>query len=267
MAQVVCLGVSGTTCHPSVMSHMLPHLPQNFTTRSLSPTSLVFRPSSPSLSCPTPAHSGLDQETLRDSRLSHRYGISWDNSDAWATEAPEKVGYLYHSLLQHARAYLALCGLASPKSCAAVLPISARTSSPGNTIDACHARSCRWTARYSPRFTGQRRSSHPGDTVYVLTGHTPVVSLHWLLTWCTCLPLSLCTVLARVVEYVSRARCTYALIQFVECITAHLRPSWSTFASKNKLRSASALVMYMFQRLRCTLRAPVVEYTFPEFTV
>ena len=46
------------------MSHMLPHLSQNTSTRSLS---LVFRP--PSLSCP----SELDQETLRDSRPSGRY--------------------------------------------------------------------------------------------------------------------------------------------------------------------------------------------------
>ena len=38
--------VSKTTCHPSVMSHMLPHLPQNNSARSLSPTSPVFRPSS-----------------------------------------------------------------------------------------------------------------------------------------------------------------------------------------------------------------------------
>ena len=57
--------VSKTTCHPSVMSQMLPHLPQNISTRSLSPTSLVFRPSSPSLSCPISAHSGLDYETLQ----------------------------------------------------------------------------------------------------------------------------------------------------------------------------------------------------------
>ena len=42
------------------MSHMLPHLPQNTSTRSLSPTSPAFRPSSPSLSCPTSVHSGLD---------------------------------------------------------------------------------------------------------------------------------------------------------------------------------------------------------------
>ena len=45
------------------MSHMLPHLSQNTSTRSLS---LIFRPSSPSLSCP----SELDRETLRDSRRS-----------------------------------------------------------------------------------------------------------------------------------------------------------------------------------------------------
>ena len=52
--------------HTSVMSHMLPHLSQNTSTRSLSPTSPIFRPSSPSLSCPL----ALDQETLRDSRRS-----------------------------------------------------------------------------------------------------------------------------------------------------------------------------------------------------
>ena len=51
---------------PSVMSHMLPHSSQNTSTRSLSPTSPIFRPSSPSLSCPQE----LDQETLRDSRRS-----------------------------------------------------------------------------------------------------------------------------------------------------------------------------------------------------
>ena len=50
---------------PSVMSHMLPHSSQNTSTRSLSPTSPIFRPS-PSLSCPLE----LDQETLRDSRRS-----------------------------------------------------------------------------------------------------------------------------------------------------------------------------------------------------
>ena len=44
------------------MSHMLPHLPQNTSTRSLSPTSPAFRPSSPSLSCPISAHSGLEHE-------------------------------------------------------------------------------------------------------------------------------------------------------------------------------------------------------------
>ena len=52
--------------HPSVMSHMLPHLSLNTSARSLSPTSPIFRPSSPSLSCPLE----LDQETLRDSRRS-----------------------------------------------------------------------------------------------------------------------------------------------------------------------------------------------------
>ena len=63
VAQVVCLGVSKVVCHPSVMSHMLPHLSQNTSTRSLSPT---FRRSSRSLSC----FSELDQETLRDPRRS-----------------------------------------------------------------------------------------------------------------------------------------------------------------------------------------------------
>ena len=58
VAQVVCLGVSKVVCHPSVMSHMLPHLSQNTSARLLS---LIFRPYSPSLSCP----SELDQETLR----------------------------------------------------------------------------------------------------------------------------------------------------------------------------------------------------------
>ena len=47
----------------SVMSHMLPHLSLNTSTRSLSPTSPIFRPCSPS--CPL----ALDEETLRDSRL------------------------------------------------------------------------------------------------------------------------------------------------------------------------------------------------------
>ena len=51
--------------HPSVMSRMLPHLSQNTSTRSLSPTSPIFRPSSPSLSCPLE----LDQETLGPSFL------------------------------------------------------------------------------------------------------------------------------------------------------------------------------------------------------
>ena len=50
--------------HPSVMSHMLSHSPQNTSTRSLLLTSLIFRPSSPSLSCSLE----LDRETLRDSR-------------------------------------------------------------------------------------------------------------------------------------------------------------------------------------------------------
>ena len=73
VAQVVCLGVSKVVCHPSVMSHVLPHLPQNTSARSLSPTSSAFRPSSPSLSCPISAHSGLEYETLRNPRRSGRY--------------------------------------------------------------------------------------------------------------------------------------------------------------------------------------------------
>ena len=55
--------------HPSVMSHMLPHLSLNTSAGSFSPTSPFFRPSSPSLSCPLE----LDQETLRDSRRSGGY--------------------------------------------------------------------------------------------------------------------------------------------------------------------------------------------------
>ena len=50
-------------------SHMLPYLSLNTSKRSLSPTSPIFQPSSPSLSCP----SELDQETLRDSRRSGGY--------------------------------------------------------------------------------------------------------------------------------------------------------------------------------------------------
>ena len=65
--------VSKTTCHPRVMSHMLPHLPQNTSSRSLSPTSPVFRTSSPSLTCPLSAHSGLECEHLRDPRRSGGY--------------------------------------------------------------------------------------------------------------------------------------------------------------------------------------------------
>ena len=52
------------------MSRMLLHLPQNTTTRSLSPTSLAFRPYSSSLTCPISAHSGLEYETLRNPRRS-----------------------------------------------------------------------------------------------------------------------------------------------------------------------------------------------------
>ena len=55
------------------MSHMLPHLPQNTSTRSLSPTSPLFRSSSVSLTCPTSAHPGLSLETLRDPRRSGGY--------------------------------------------------------------------------------------------------------------------------------------------------------------------------------------------------
>ena len=61
--------VPETTCHPSVMSAMLPHLPQNTSTRSLSPASPVFRPSShcpvlprPVLACikkPCEIHGGV----------------------------------------------------------------------------------------------------------------------------------------------------------------------------------------------------------------
>ena len=36
VAQVVCFGASKAVCHPNVMSHMLPHLPQNTSARSLS---------------------------------------------------------------------------------------------------------------------------------------------------------------------------------------------------------------------------------------
>ena len=63
VAQVVCLGVSKVVCHPSVMSHMLPHLPQNTSARSLS-LSLIY------ITCPVSAHSGLEYETLRDPRRS-----------------------------------------------------------------------------------------------------------------------------------------------------------------------------------------------------
>ena len=69
--------VSTTICHPSVMPHILPHLPQSTSTRTLSPTSLVFRPLSPSLSCP----SELDQETLRDSWRSGRWTKSASPTD------------------------------------------------------------------------------------------------------------------------------------------------------------------------------------------
>ena len=66
VAQIVCLGVSKVVCRPSVMSHMLLHFSQSTSTRSLS---LVFRPSSPSLSCP----SELEQEAHRDPRRSGGY--------------------------------------------------------------------------------------------------------------------------------------------------------------------------------------------------
>ena len=61
---------------------MLLHLSQNTSTRSLSPTSLVFRPSSPSPSCPISAHSGLEYGTLRDPRRSGGY-----------TESASPTGY------------------------------------------------------------------------------------------------------------------------------------------------------------------------------
>ena len=76
VAQVVCLGESKVVCHPSAMSRMLPHLPhlpQNSSSRSLLPTSLVFRPSSPSLSCLISVHSGLENEALRDPRRNGGY--------------------------------------------------------------------------------------------------------------------------------------------------------------------------------------------------
>ena len=59
--------------HPRAIFQMLPHLPHNTSTRSLSPTSTIFRPYFPSLSCSTSAPSGLDQDTLRDPRWSGRY--------------------------------------------------------------------------------------------------------------------------------------------------------------------------------------------------
>ena len=46
---------------------------QNTSPRSLSSTSLVFRPSSLSLTCPISARSGLEYETLRDPRRSGGY--------------------------------------------------------------------------------------------------------------------------------------------------------------------------------------------------
>ena len=46
-SRIAHCGVSKIICHPSVMSHMLPHLPQNTSARSLSLTPLVIRPSSP----------------------------------------------------------------------------------------------------------------------------------------------------------------------------------------------------------------------------
>ena len=72
-SRIAHCSVSETICHPSVMSHMFPHLPQNTSTRSLSPTSLVFRPYSPSLSCLISVHSGLGYEALRDPRRSDGY--------------------------------------------------------------------------------------------------------------------------------------------------------------------------------------------------
>ena len=64
------------------MAHMLPHLPQNTSTRSLTPASPIFRPSSPSLSCPISAHCGLDCETLQDPQRSGGY-----------TESASPTGY------------------------------------------------------------------------------------------------------------------------------------------------------------------------------
>ena len=63
------------------MSRKLQHLPQNTSTRSLSPTSTIFRPSSPSLSCPTSAPLGLDQDALRDPRRSGGYTKSASPTD------------------------------------------------------------------------------------------------------------------------------------------------------------------------------------------
>ena len=79
--QVVCLGVSQVVCHPSVMSHMLPHLSQSTSTWSLSP---VFRPSSPSLSCP----SELDQGTPATSTAEWRIHWICTSHRLWAQVVP-----------------------------------------------------------------------------------------------------------------------------------------------------------------------------------
>ena len=55
------------------VSHVAALATGHSSTRSLSPTSPVFRPSSPLLSCPLSAHAGLEYETLRDPRRSGGY--------------------------------------------------------------------------------------------------------------------------------------------------------------------------------------------------
>ena len=67
------------------MFHMLPHLPQNTFTQSLSPT-FYFRPSSLSMTCFILAHSGLEHETLREPKADTRNlhlpqvtGPNWHN--------------------------------------------------------------------------------------------------------------------------------------------------------------------------------------------
>ena len=72
--RVACIGASKkvVVIHAQCPAYM-PHLPQNTCARSLSPTSTIFRPYSPSLSGPTSAPWGLDQDTLRDPRRSGGY--------------------------------------------------------------------------------------------------------------------------------------------------------------------------------------------------